>query len=165
MNKKGRVNDISLICGIICASAFFTVMNVFGNPYDMIHKVDSHNLIPPIWLWKTTMTVWGFLIGYAAGRVMTKVSRGISVDEKIIAYRGGLFFISAFFLSLSHYPIFFCAEKLFIALISVIPAAALALLCAFSWSKAYKSSALIILGFAFWLFYVIFVNAGVLLRV
>lgn len=166
MNKKGKAMDISLFCGIFCAVVFFTVMNVFGSPYDLIHKVDSHNIVPPVWLWRTTMTVWGFLIGYAAGRVINTVScGGASVHDKISAYRGGLFFVSAFFLSLSHYPVFFCAERLFVALIVALSAAALSVFCGISWAKAYRMSSIIMLGFSFWLFYVIFVNAGVLLRV
>lgn len=166
VSRRSRSNNISLVCGIIGAVLFFFVMGLFGDPYDIIHRIDVFGIIPPIWLWKTTTTVWGFLIGYAAGRIISDMyCEQSSVDIRISAYRGGLFYIAAFFLSLSHYPLFFNAEKIFISLIVALISAILTAICGAIWSRVEKGSSLIMFGYAFWLFYVVFVNFSIFFRI
>ena len=165
-SKREKSDNCSPVFGFFGAIIFVIIMSAFGSPYDFVHKVDLMNVIPPIWLWKTTSAVWGFLLGFSAGKIVYTVNcRGVSIDGKIYAYRGGLFFIAAFFSGLSHYPLFFNAEKLFLSLVTAILAAIFSLICGFTWSKLKTLSATIMFAYSFWLFYVAFVNLQILFRI
>lgn len=166
VSKPSKINNISLIFGVISSLVFFFVMGMFGSPYDTIHKIDAYGIIPPIWLWKTTTMFWSFLVGFAAGKIifdMTHIQP--SIDIKLYAYRGGLFCLSAFFLSLCHYPLFFNAEKIFISLIVALIAVIFSAICATLWTHASRGPSLIMFGFSFWLLYVVIVNFSVFFRI
>ncbi len=165
-SNPSRNNNISLICGVISSTVFFYVMGMFGSPYDIIHVIDGWNIIPPIWLWKVTTTVWGFLIGFALGKIIFAASGPkSSIDTKIYAYRGGLFYLSAFFLALFHYPLFFNAGKIFISLLVAVIATVLSAVCGTMWTRVSRSASLIMYSYTFWLFYVVFVNFSIFFRI
>lgn len=152
----------ALICGAVSAIICIGVRIMAGSPYDMIHKLDSADLIPPIWIFNLTCIFWSFLSGAAAGMLIQAVNNGrINGREEIFAYRGGLFFISLLYLNLIWYPMLFVSEALFlslcIALISVICSG----VCAFQWYHADKSACLVMSAYTVWLIYVLLINLSV----
>lgn len=158
-------NGISLTCGTICAIFLIISVTISGSPFEMIHKLNAANILPPMWLWGFLTSVWGFLIGYAAGLIIFEAVCNKSHNEReICAYKGGLFFLAALFLFVLHYPLFFVAERLFTALLAALVAAACACLCAFFWSKTSALAAVIIVSYAFWLFYVVFVTLSIIVQ-
>ena len=162
---KKQFNNIPLTCAIIAAIICALTMWISGNPYDMIHKLDSKNMIPPVWLWRLTNIIWFFLLGFGAGKVISEVGSGcISGEREIGAYKGGLFFISATFLALVHYPLFFSAERIFISLIIILISEVCSLLCAAIWSKVSSLATIIMSAYSFWLFYTIFINAALVFQ-
>ena len=164
--QQNKNNNISIICGIIGAALFLFVMNAFGNPYGTIHKIDVLDIIPPIWLWNISELLWGFLIGYAAGRVIFDISCIKSVPHaEMSACKGGLFYIVAFFLSLSHYPLFFIEGKLLLSLITAFLSLIFASICGVIWIRVSKTPSLIMIAYSFWLFYVVFVNFSIFIKI
>ena len=165
-SSGAKACNVSLAVGILCSAICLIVMNMFGDPYETIHKIDPSDTIPPVWLWKLSFTVWFFLIGFASGNVInTSSCQKLSTESKFRAYRGGLCFISAFFLSLFHFPLFFISAKLLVALLTAMLSAALSIICGLLWSRVEKTASLTMLAYSCWLFYVIFVNLRVFFKI
>ena len=164
--KISRINKTGLTFGLVTLIIFIVVRLFCDNSYEMIHKFDTSDIIPPLWLLNLLTFVWGFLIGYAAGSVIDCVMHsGASINLEIAAYRGGLFFLTLFFLSQTWYCIFFQGGHLFIALLIIVIALLSSIICAYFWYSALKTSALIIGAYCIWLFYLIILNASVLLHI
>ena len=165
-NKKSTFTNISLICGIVSAALSLLIIFLSGSPYDMLHKIDSENTLPPIWVWIVSSTVFGFLSGYAMGILIGNMWCGKIVGaNEISAYRGLIFFVALFFLSNAHYPLFFVAEKLIVSLVITILAIISAIACAILWAKPSPLSSVLVSVYALWLIYVAFVNVCVLIKI
>ena len=164
-SRNNFFNGISLACGTVCAIFFITSITISGSPFEMIHKLNVGNVLPPMWLWGFLTSAWGFLIGYAAGLIIFEaVCNRSHSEQEICTYKGGLFFLAALFFFVLHYPLFFVAERLLFALLAVLIAAACASLCAFFWSKISVLAALIMVSYAFWIFYVAFVTLSIIVQ-
>lgn len=167
MNNKNNISiGSALWCGIACAISGFVCVTVFGTPFEMIHILGGMNILPPIWIFNILSTAWFFLIGIAAGAVIHSTVRRFNVGNcEIAAYKGGLFFLTSFFLSLIRYYLFFFSGKLFLSLFLSLIALMCALVCAFIWSKIQpKISYVIMLAFSIWQFYLFFINLSVFLQ-
>lgn len=157
---KSLFNVCSLIIGFMCVLMYIITLTVSGSPYDMIHKLDLNKMIPPMWVWRIFSIVWFFLSGAAAGLIVYEgACHRIGADGKLCAYRGGTYFISGFFLSIVHYPLFFCVERLFIAFIVSLLAIICTVICCVIWSKISPLASVVLSGYAFWLLYVVFISA------
>lgn len=164
-SKINRFGGVSLICGIICSLLCAGSVLISGSPFEMIHKLNVGHALPPMWLWGFLSFVWGFLVGSAAGTVIAETFCSKAHNEReICAYKGGLFFLGALFFFALHYPLFFVAERLFFAMVSVLIALACACLCALFWSKVSIYATVIMVSFAFWLFYVLFVTLSIIVQ-
>lgn len=164
-SRNNLFNGISLICGTICSIFFIGSVIISGSPFDMIHKFNVGNILPPMWLWGFLTLIWGFLVGYAAGIVIFETTYHKAHNEReICAYKGGLFFLSAAFFFVLHYPLFFVAERLLVSLLAILIAAACACLCAFFWSRITAFATVIMASYAFWLFYVVFVTLSIIFQ-
>lgn len=164
-SRNNRLGGISLICGIICSLFFAGSIAISGSPFEMIHKLNVGNILPPMWLWGFLSFVWGLLIGTASGSVITEVICNKAHNEReICAYKGGLLFLIALFFFSVHYPLFFVAERLFFALFAVLIALVCACLCALFWSKVSVYATVVMASFAFWLFYVLFVTLSIIVQ-
>ena len=162
---KAHLNNITLTCAIFAAAVCAITMWLSGSPYEMIHKLDQRNVLPPVWLWRLTNLIWFFLLGLGAGRIVSEVCGGcISGEREISANKGGLFFITTMFCSLIHYPLFFSAERIFFSLVVVLFAVICSLLCTVIWSKISPWASLITSAYSLWLFYTIFINACLLFQ-
>ena len=160
-----QFNNLSLTCAIIAAVICALTLWMSGSPYEMVHKLDSKNILPPIWIWRLTYLIWFFLLGLGVGKIMSAACAGcISGEREISAYKGGIFFITAFFCALIHYPLFFSAERIFISLIIALVAVLCSLICAVIWSKISTFTSVVMYAYSFWLFYTIFINACILFQ-
>jgi tryptophan-rich sensory protein len=131
----------------------------------MIHKLDSAELIPPMWIFNLLWLVWSYLSGSAAGAVICNVSIGrTSGREEIQAYKGGLFFISLLFLNLIWYPILFINESLFLSLVVLLTSVICSILCSAAWQKVNRMPGLIMAAHTIWLVYVFIVNFSVFIH-
>ena len=164
-SRNNLFNGTSVVCGTVCSIFTIGSIIVSGSPFEMIHKLNVGNILPPMWLWGFLTLIWGFLVGYAAGLIIleTVCNKG-HTDREICAYKGGLFFLAALFFFVLHYPLFFVSEKLFVALITVLIAAACACLCAFFWARVTALATVIMASYAFWLFYVVFVTLSIIVQ-
>ncbi len=169
--RKGYFKSVfsdktALIFGIIYAVLCILARVISENPYDMIHKLDSGGVIPPLWIFNLLSTAWCFIAGFASGIVLSEVklcrARG---EQEIRAYQGGLFFISLVFLSLIWYPLFFVSERLFLSFSVSLAAAVCACLCSLLWKRVSCFSSLICAAYSLWLVYVLALNLAVLLKI
>lgn len=137
----------SLAIGTISAVTCFISRTSFGSPINMMHKLSHINIIPPIWILNLFSFLFCFLIGFSAGLVIEAGVCKTNVGEiQFHAYRGGLFIIISFFLSLIRYHVFFMSEKLFMSLIISIVSTISICLCTFEWSRVAPGRASIIVG-------------------
>lgn len=158
-------NTISIILASIYTILTLLVRLISGSPFDMLHKFNTSNLLPPIWLFNLCSLFWAFIIVYAAGIIINQVSCGKCRGKmEICSYKGGLFFVSVLFLSLIWYPVFFIAERPFIALIVSLSMAICSALCAFFWSGINRIAALIVAAYTLWSSYIVFINLSVLFQ-
>ena len=101
MNKQNIFNKPSLFSAIISMMICLFVRILSQSPFELIHKLDCNDIIPPIWLFNLLSLIWCFLFGYAAGNIIFCVAHGKSHGiRETRAYQGGLFFVNSFYLSL-----------------------------------------------------------------
>ncbi len=165
-NKNSIFNGSAFWCGIACATSGFVCATIFGTPFEMIHMLGGMNILPPIWIFNLLYTAWFFLIGIAAGSVINSTVRRYNAgSSEIAAYKGGIFFLVCFFLSLIRYYLFFFSGKLFISLLLSVISMMCSLICAFTWHKVQpKISSVAMFAFSIWQFYIFFVNLSVFLH-
>ncbi len=159
------INGTSLILGIISLMVRMFSVSITGEPYDMLHKLDGNNIVPPVWILNLSLNLVYFIAGYAAGIVSNTVASGyINCEEKMSAYRGGMYFIAAYFLTLIHYPLFFVSEKLSVSLIVIVITLISLTICIYSWAKISSSAALILTVYFIISIYLFFINLFILMN-
>ena len=159
-------NKSSLWCGVFsCVICIFSRI-IFDSPLEMIHIVKGISLLPSIWIYNLISYAWFFLIGVAAGAIMESTKCGSNNGHsEICAYRGGLFFLSCFFISLILYHLFFILNMLFLSLIISAVSLMCTLLCAVQWSRVRPhTSSVIMYSFSVWQFYMFFVCLSVFIN-
>lgn len=164
MQNNDQINlNHALWCGILCASVGYLSLTLFGTPHEMIHILGGIKILPPIWFFNLLSTLFYFLNGIASGAVIDATSCRVNTGrEEVSAYRGGLFFLSSFFLSLVRYHVFFLSGRLFIATLLSVACLITSILCSAQWSHVHPKAASIIMVLnSLWQFYVLFVNISV----
>ena len=152
-----------IILGIICASVKLVSIIISAPPYDMIHKLDPNGVIPSIWIWNLTGCIMMFVAGMAAGTIVHEVSSGkLTVKKEREAYKGGLYFISAYFLTVIHYPLFFAGEHILVSFFISVVALICTSLCAILWSRISSKACIMTCSNAFFSLYVAFINLNIL---
>ena len=159
-------NSVALFYAIACAVLCFVSRIISGNPFDMVHKFDGCDIIPPMWIFNLLWVVWYFLIGLAAGGIINSVSnkRCVGADQ-ISSYKGGLFFVASFFLGIIWYAVFFCNQSIFVGMVISITMLICNIICAYHWYHTpLTMSPLIISAYTIWLFYVTLINISVFMH-
>ena len=159
-------NRTNIISGTACALFYFISRIICGNGFDMLHKLSEFDILPPIWIFNAIFLIFYFIIGIAAGAMIHGVSlQQIRGEGETCAYRGGLFFISSFFLGIIWFPLFFIFQSLFFSVLCALSALMCALVCAFQWYKTVnKSSPTLMATFAVWMFYILFLSISAAVR-
>ena len=161
--KSSTICAQSIIFGIICASVKLASIIISDSPYEMIHKLDKNGIIPSMWIWHLTGCLMMFISGMAAGTVIKELASGnASAKNEREACIGGLYFITSFFLTVIHYPLFFACERILISFIVSVAAVICSAICAMMWSKISAKACLMMCGNSFFLLYVTFVNLNIL---
>ncbi len=159
------INGTSLVLGIISVIVRMFSLSVAGEPYDMLHKLDGNNIVPPVWMLNLLLNLAYFIAGYAAGIVSNTIASGnVNCEEKMSAYRGGMYFIAAYFLTLIHYPLFFVSEKLSASLIVIVITLISLIICIYSWAKFSPSAAMILTVYFIITIYLFFINLFILMN-
>lgn len=152
-------NTTSLICGIINMLVCLTVRIVSGSPFEVIHRLNCGEVLPPIWLFNLFWLIGSFVAGYASGIIINEFLCGrLNGRNEICAYRGGLFFVALLFLAIIWYPLFFVKEALFLSLLIAIISLVCAFFCGCIWFKSEKVASILIFAYFVWLFYILIVN-------
>ena len=153
--ERIKYSKTALLCGLVSTAICFSIRILTESPFDMIHKLNCASLLPPIWLFNLLSILWGFLFGYAAGLVIRQsANRGTHTCILLSAYRGGLCYLCAFFLSCAWYPLLFGAGRLFIAFLVAFWATVFSALCALCWFRVSSSATLIVAAYTLWMVYV-----------
>lgn len=168
MTAKGRkgksdtIKKCAVICGIIYACIGFLIRVGVEDPYTFIHTLGAGVYMPPLWIFNLLSIFWYFVSGAAAGIVIGRVACGRlgSCSEKNL-YRGSMFFIVLFFLSLLWYPIFF-DMKLFFSLLIALLTLACCIFCAIFWRTLSAFVFLMLCTTGIWQFYVLLLNLSVI---
>lgn len=156
-------STIPLTCAAVNLSITLSVIILSGSPYDMLHKFNATDIIPPIWIFNIFTTIWAFIIGYTAGYVIYGTSHiRQRIEISLNACKGGIFFVSFTFLYHIWYPLFFIAERPLISLLISIFAIVCAAVCSFFWTKISGYVSLTIAAYALWLSYISFVNLSLI---
>lgn len=165
MNKQNIFNKPPLFSAIISMMICLFVRILSQSPFELIHKLDCNDIIPPIWLFNLLSLIWCFLFGYAAGNIIFCVAHGKSHGiRETRAYQGGLFFVNSFYLSLLWYPVLFGAERIFIALLISLSAVICSAICAYMWKSVSSISSLITAAYTLWSAYIVFILICVILQ-
>jgi len=167
-SKKGikgiHLNSTSLICGVAYMVIVLLVRLLSHNPYDMIHKLNCTDILPPMWLFNFLSLIWGWLVGYAAGLIICRMHCNLDVYNVLASYRGGLFYVALLFLGLIWYPLFFSGENLLVSLVISLLMVLCSIICFYFWKKVDTGSALIVLTYTFWLTYIMVINVSISLH-
>ena len=162
---KSIINVTGLICGAVCAACAFLSRTISGNAFDMAHKIQDLGVMPSMWIFNLLSVIWYFVIGVAIGMAV-QGSDGACRENTLEIYRGGLFFVTAFFLGLIWYPMFFVTQVLFLALLVSIILTACAVVCAYAWFKAgIGISGVAMSAFSVWSLYVVVINFATLMSI
>lgn len=155
------INKYSLIFGVVQVILCVWVRILSRNPYEMLHRLNASDVLPPIWLFNFLSMIWFFVSGVAFGIIIYRiVARRNGLSEVIAGYKGGLFYVALVFLCLNWYPLFFCCRPA-VALIISLASVMCAVFCGIIWQKIDRYAALIMLSYSVWLVYIFIVNATV----
>lgn len=167
MKKRESVfNSSALFYAISCAVLCLISRIVSGSPFDMVHKFDGCDIIPPMWIFNLLWVVWYFFIGLAAGEIINSVSSKRCVGaEQISAYRGGLFFVASFFLGIMWYTTFFCNQSILVGMVISVTTLICSVISAYHWYHTPTSAPpLIMSAYVIWLFYTTLINISVFMH-
>ena len=167
MNKKNTIlNGSTVFFGGICALLCFLSFSLFGNPFESIHLLDGMKILPPIWLFNLISLALFFFAGASAGAVARCTqSRMNTADIEISAYKGALFFLNSFWISLVRNCLFFFTGRLFISLVLSLTCLLTSIACAYTWGKVRpRAASVIMIAFSVWQFYLFFVNFSVFMQ-
>ncbi len=160
MRKITLFNNLSLCFGTASTVCCIVSRSISKNPLELMHMIESRNIIPSLWILNLFSLIWYFLIGLALGAIIQASSEQYNLGPSILsAYRGGLFFTICFFLSLIWYPIFFSCEHLILSVLISFLALISSIICAANWCTVTpRSGAAIMTSFSIWSFYIMFIS-------
>ncbi len=166
MVRRSMFNNLSICFGAISAICCIISRYVSNSPLELIHLIDNRNIIPSILLFNILSVSLYFLIGTASGGIICASSKKLNLGMSLsAAYRGGLFFITSFFLGLIWYPLFFSCEHLMLSLVVSFISLISAIICASNWSCVNpRSSSVIMVSFCIWMFYIMFISLSVIIQ-
>ncbi len=161
--------DIIKRCAFICGSVYailgLLVRICSGSPYNTVHILGADAYLPAIWLFNFFCIFWFFICGIALGSIFGRLLCGrIGGRGEVCLYRGCLFFVSMFFLSLIWYPLFFGGESLALSLLVIFLCVICSALCALSWREVSLFSCIMMIANSLWLFYILLVNLLVIMQ-
>ncbi len=158
-----KLNIKGMIFGILFSFCGFVSKSLLNDPVDMIHKLQTINSVPPLWIFNLLFLTFFFLLGYCAGSVIDSTQKNCNVgNQKIQAFRGGIYITCLFFLSLIWYPLFFLCGKIFLSLIVSVCAMMLAVMATVEWSRVRPTGILIIMSVCdLYIFYTMFISLSV----
>lgn len=159
-NRISPINKYSLVCGAIGAASYLFTVFICGSPIEFLHQINKSEILPPIWLFMLISGLACFIAGIAAGAVIYATVQKLNIgDYERSAYRGGLFFLSAIFIFLTWYPIFFGGGHIFIATVIAALCIASSLLCTLCWFNCHPAFAsVIMILFSVWTIYIFIAN-------
>lgn len=168
MKHKSSPKDngiMPIIFGMIYLIMSVLVRILSGSPYEVLHKIDTSNIMPPIWIFNLLTFIFCFICGYASGIVVSNIiCKKVNGDSELYAYRGGICFVALIFISLMWYPVLFSCEALFISLILSILSFLLSVCTAYLWSCVCKKVTIIMTFFSLWQFYIFITNLLLILK-
>lgn len=170
MHKKKFNSEVikrtALIFGGVYAAIGFIVRIMSDSPFNAIHVLGAGAFLPPVWIFNLFCLFWMFACGTAGGAVVAKIFCGrISGDKVLMIYRGGLFYIAMFFLSMLWYPKFFSGEALALSLLLSFLSVLCSAICAFQWKCAGIYELISMSANSLWLFYIFLVNLMTALQI
>ena len=163
LTKELCLNRLSLFLGLGNMAACQLVRAISGSPYDMIHKFNLADVLPPMWLFNFLSLVFSFLIGGAVGIIVGKAQCYVDIFSVISAYRGGLCYVSLIFLSLIWYPVFFSGAHLWLSLLIALLIVVCSVGCFCFWMKIDAFASLVLAGYGLWSIYILIMNISVYL--
>ncbi len=156
----------SLLYALLSLAVCIISRILFDSPLEILHIVKGVRLLPPIWVFNLLSYAWFFLIGLSAGAIVNKTSLRLNNgNNEIFAYRGGIYFVFCFFLSLILYHVFFILRLLFLSTVISAICMICTFLCAVMWRNVRPTtSSFIMFCFGVWHFYLFFVCLSVFLN-
>ena len=159
------INKYSLIVGTVQAALCISVRLLSKSPYEVLHRLNASDVLPPIWIFNILSMIWFFVSGLAFGIIIYRIfMRRNGLSEVIEGYKGGLFYIALALLSLIWYPLFFSC-RIAIALAISLICAICAVFCGVIWQRIDRYAALIMLSYSVWLTYILIINASIFIRI
>ena len=156
----------SVVCALLSLAICIISRILFDSPLEMLHIVKGVRLLPPLWVYNLLSYAWFFLIGLSAGAIIDKTTLRLNNgNNEIFAYRGGIYFVFSFFLSLILYHVFFILRMLFLSTVMSAICMICTFICAVTWHKVRPTtSSFIMFCFGVWNFYLFFVCLSVFLN-
>lgn len=164
-SSSDTIKKSALICGTVYAVLGFIVRVCSGSPYNTVHILGADAYLPAIWLFNLFCIFWFFVCGIAVGSIFGRMLCGrISSREEVWVYKGCLFFVSLFFMSLIWYPLFFSGERLALSLLIMLLCVVCSAMCALFWKTVSLFSCISMVANSLWLFYILLVNMLVIFQ-
>lgn len=158
-SSSDTVKKTALICGAVYAMSGIIVRVCSGSPYNTVHILGADAYLPAIWIFNLFSVFWFFICGVAVGSIFGKMLCGrINGRAEMLVYKGCLFFISLFFLSLMWYPLFFSGIRLALSFLIMFLCVICSAFCALLWRSVSLFSSITMGANSLWLFYILLVN-------
>lgn len=148
------------ICGAATVLISVIIRGICGSPYRCINFLNLYGILPPVWLMSLLWLAWHFIIGAVMGAVMS--SRDLNCE--VSKYRGGMFWILVVVMGFIWYPMFFCAQLIFLALLDVLLVLCLTVICALDFIRVYRICGVLMFAYAIWLLWMFALNFRAILH-
>ncbi len=113
---------VPVIFGCFMMLSYVGMRLVFGGNYEFLHIISARVSFPPMWVFNALNMLTLFFFGVSAGFFITEIFRcRYSVQSENLFFKGAVFYVAVYFLSLLWYPLLFSLQLPLVSLvISVI---------------------------------------------
>ena len=148
--------------GAVTAAVLLTRVAV-GSPWEVLHRLSTATLLPPLWLMSLLWVASFVLVGGAAG-ILLSSPEGSAVRQAHL-WRGSTFLSLAVVFALAWYTLLFGKHWLLLSALLLLLAAAASLICAISWRAACGRGWIAPLAYALWQILLFLLQLAVLLQI
>ncbi len=150
---------IPVVVGCFMMLSYISMKLICRGKYNFIHIISERIALPPMWIFNSLYLVSLFLLGVGAGFCAKQILfEGCSIEAENLFYKGGVFFVAVYFLSILWYPVIFVLQmpifSLFIALLCLVFVIATFIF----WFRVSSVYSLFILSYVLWAAYLEILN-------
>lgn len=157
-----RPHSLCTITGGVLLTASALLVRILSNPsYQIYFMTRQFASLPPLWILMSVHWVFMFVMGAVIGKILADCRPYLFVAK----YRVGMIFVLQMTLYLAVYPLLFHSQTPWIALLLLLLALILSILCIPQFYALCRPCALSASLFSCWLLYLLLLLLGCLLQI